>query len=145
MSTFVAQSTKVHVGLLDLTANTEQVDIGDLTIVPVPFTNMASGGFIENKPGMKSGEFSLMGFQDFAVGAFDDQFGVANLGTQFPISVDPCPTGTSTAGDVAYFSRGWLGKNAPWQGKMGDAAKTSLSFTYDTVILRGQVRSAAAA
>ncbi len=145
MGTFVATSHKVHVGALDLTSLTETVDIGNLSIVAVPFTNFGSGGFVENKPGLKSGKCTIGTFADFADDGPDEVLNAALLaGTQFPISCDPCPTGTSTAGDPAWFSRGYLAAQ-PFGGATGDAAKTALELMYDTVILRGVVAHPSAA
>ena len=145
MSTLVATSHKIHVGSLDLTSVTESLDISNLTIAAVSFTNYGSGGFVENKPGLKSGACTIGTFADFADDGPDEVLNAALLaGSTFPISCDPCPSGTSTAGDVAWFSRGWLASQ-PFGGTVGEAAKSSLSLMYDTVLLRGVVAHPSAA
>ena len=145
MSTFVATSHKIHVGSLDLTALTESVDVSNLTVAAVPFTNFASGGFVENLPGLKSGSCTIGTFADFATAGPDEVLNAALLaGSTFPISCDPCPSGTSTAGDPAWFSRGFL-SSQPLGGTVGEAAKSSLGLTYDTVLLRGAVAHPSAA
>ena len=145
MTTFVATSHKIHVGSLDLTSLTESVDVSNLSIAAVPFTNYGSGGFVENKPGLKSGACTIGTFADFADDGPDEVLNAALLaGSTFPISCDPCPTGTSTAGDTAWFSRGWLAAQ-PFGGTVGEAAKSSLSLMYDTVLLRGVVAHPSAA
>lgn len=139
MATFVGMYDRVHLGHIDLTSLTEQVNFGDLSAVAVSFTNFGAGGFQEMKPGLISGEFSATTFQDFALDTLDDELGVAGLGTQYPVSVDPCPTGTSTAGDTAYFSRGSIGGYNPMDGAKGGAAKAMIKVPYDAALIRGQV------
>lgn len=132
MATFVATDTRPFVGALDLTALTESVMFGDITAATVPFTNMASGGWVENKPGLISGEFTVNLFQDFAVGVNDDVLGQAGIGTQYAVTLLPNSTDVT-----AYLSRGYVGKRSPLTGGPGAAAKSTVTMPYDTKILRG--------
>ena len=132
MATFVATDTRPFVGALDLTAMCESVMFGDIVAATVPFTNMAAGGYIENKPGLISGEFTINLFQDFAVGVNDDVLGQAGLGTQYAVTLVPNSTDLT-----AYLSRGYVGKRSPLIGGPGAAAKSTMTMPYDTKILRG--------
>lgn len=138
MATHVATSTRIYAGHLDLSV-ASSVDFGTLTAARVSFSNFNSGGYEEYKPGLKSGTFTLQPFADFAAGAIDAELATAGMGVQYPISVDPCPTGTATAGDTAWFSRGILTKRKPWEGAVGAAAMAPLEFAYDTAFVQGKV------
>jgi hypothetical protein len=136
MTTFVNLYARAYVGHIDVT-NSDKVAFGNITAVKVPFTNFGSGGFVENKPGLISGEFSVDAFQDFAADVMDDELGVSALGAQYPISVQPNPTGTETAGDAAWFTRGIITRYDPLGGAKGDAAKALTGAVYDTAVIRG--------
>ena len=138
MATFVNMHARAYLGHIDVT-NSDKVDFGPFTREAVRFTNFGSGGFEEFKPGLGRGEFTVDAFQDFAADTMDDELGVAALGTQYPISVQPNPTGTETAGDAAWFSRGIITKYDPLGAGVGQAAKAVLSSVFDTAIVRGVV------
>lgn len=138
MATFVNMHARAFVGHIDVT-NSDKVDFGTITVEAVPFTNFGSGGFTEFKPGLIRGEFMVDAFQDFDADVMDDELGVAALGTQYPISVQPNPTGTETAGDAAWFSRGIVTKYDPLGGAKGQAAKALTGAVYDTAVIRGYV------
>lgn len=145
MPTYVDLHSRVHLGHLDLTGLCEQYAFGDLEIAKVPFTNFASAGFPEFKPGLKSGELAATLHQDHAAGVLDDQLGVAALGASWPVSVAPNPSATDAAGDPVWFSRCTLSKYSPLQGKVGDAANAQISAAYNTVFLPGRIGHAKAA
>lgn len=134
MATFVATDVKPYLGPLDLTAVTERVSFGDLTADKVPFHNMAAGGHQEWKPGLIRGAMTVNLYQDHAAGVLDDTI---TLGTQFAFTGLPNVGNTQTAGDPVYLSRGYVGKYAPRQGAVGQAAKAGLTLPYDTKIIRG--------
>lgn len=136
MATMVLLHPRIYAGHMDL-ACASQVDFGTLTAEARPFTSFKSGGFSEYKPGLKSGTFTLTPYSDFAAGAIDDQIGAATLGTQYPVTVDACPSGTSTVGDRVWFSRGIHTKYAPFDGAVGDEAKSPLEIVYDTAFVPG--------
>lgn len=137
MTTFVNLYARAFIGAVDVT-NSDKVDFGTITVDAVPFTNFGSGGFTEMKPGLKHGDFTVDAFQDFDIGVMDDLLGPAALLTSnYPISVQPNPTGTETAGDPAYFSRGILTKYDPLGGAKGQAAKAITGAVYDTAVIRG--------
>jgi hypothetical protein len=136
MATFVNMHARAFIGHIDVT-NADKVDFGTITVDAVPFTNFTSGGFTEMKPGLIRGNFQVDAFQDFAADTMDDELGVAALGTQYPISVAPNPTGTETAGDAAWFSRGIVTMYDPLGGAKGQAAKAITGAVYDTAVIRG--------
>jgi hypothetical protein len=138
VATVVNMHCRAFVGHIDVT-NADKVDFGTISVDAVPFTNFGSGGFAEMKPGLMRGEFTVDAFQDFAVDVMDDELGVAALGTQYPISVQPNPTGSETAGDAAWFTRGIVTAYDPLGAAKGEAAKAVLSSVYDTVAVRGYV------
>lgn len=138
MTTFANMHARAYIGHIDVT-NSDKVDFGTITVQAVPFTNFTSGGFTEMKPGLISGDFTVDAFQDFDADVMDDELGVAALGTQYPISVQPNPSGTETAGDAAWFSRGIITKYDPLGGAKGQAAKAITGAVYDTAVIRGYV------
>jgi len=138
MATFVNVSKRIYVGHLDL-SNSDKADFGTITVQSVRFTSFNAGGFEEFKPGLISGEVTVEAFQDFAVDVLDDELGVAALGAQYPVTVAPNVSGTETAGDVCYFTRGIISQYGPIVGAKGDAAKATLTVPYDTVAVRGVV------
>jgi len=136
MATFVDTASNMMVGQVDLTGLCESYAFGDLSIAAVPFTTYADRGWVANKPGLKSGTFTATLFADYATGVLDDQLGVAALGGTYAVTVipdDPAPV----AGDLAWFSRGYLGRYNPLTGSVGEAAKAELELPYDRPFVRG--------
>lgn len=136
MATFVGVACRAYVGPLDA-SNANRVDFGPVTAQAVEFTGFNDGGYQAFKPGLISCPFALTEFQDFATGVWDDQLGVAQLGTSYPLSVQPNTSGTETAGDPAYFTRGIITEYNPLSGEVGSAAMSPLTATSDTAVLRG--------
>lgn len=139
MGTFVALHNKVLVGQLDLTSQASHIDFGPLNRNMVDDTNMDDGGFIVVIPGMISGSAGVKGGQDWASGALDATISVDQLGSQYPISVIPCPTGTVTAADTAWLSRGVVSDLVPFSGEKGARADYDLMLGYDTAIVQAKV------
>ena len=138
MATFVNMHARAYLGHIDVT-NADKVDFGTITVQAVPFTNFTSGGFTEMKPGLISGNFQVDAFQDFAADVMDDELNIPDLTANYPISVQPNPTGTETAGDAAWFSRGIRTMYDPLGGAKGQAAKAVTGAVYDTAVVRGVV------
>ncbi len=137
MATAVATDCRPYFGQLDLTAVTESVTFAAIEADIVTFTNFASGGFKEEKPGFLSGSMTVNVFEDYASGALDDTVGLT-LGAQYPFTgVIPSTPGTEAAGDLAYLSRGVLKTYSPRQGAAGEAAKASIDMPFDTRVVRG--------
>lgn len=129
---------RAFVGHVDVT-NADKVDFGTITVQAVPFTNFTSGGFTEMKPGLISGNFTVDAFQDFAADVMDDELNIPDLTANYAISVAPNTTGTETAGDPAWFSRGIRTTYDPFGAAKGQAAKAITGAVYDTAVIRGVV------
>lgn len=138
MGTYVAVNHRAYIAHLDA-SDAESISFGTLNVNPVPFPSMADGGFLSNKPGLKSGEWMVDKWQDFAADVWDDELGLAAIGSQYAVSVAPNTTGTETAGDPAWFSRGIATNYAPMSAAVGDPVKGPLGGVFDTVFVRGQV------
>jgi hypothetical protein len=138
MATYVDTASNMLVGQLDLTGLCEQYAFGDLSIAAVGFTTYADRGWVANKPGLKSGTFTATLFQDFAADVLDDDLGVAALGGTYAVTVVPDDP-TPAAGDLAWFSRGYLGRYNPLTGTVGDAAKAEIELPYDRPFVQGKL------
>ena len=116
---------RAYVGHVDVT-NADKVDFGTGTVDAVPVTNFTSGGYTEMKPGLIRGNFMADAFQDFVADVMDDEIGPMLIaGGQHAISVAPNVSGTETAGDPAWFSRGILTTYDPLGAAKGQAAKAA--------------------
>jgi hypothetical protein len=104
----------------------------------VPFTNYADRGWSAMKPGLKSGMVTASLHQDFDDGVLDDELGVTALGGTYAVHLVP-NVETPAAGDVAWFSRGMLGRYNPLTGAVGDAAGAELELPYDRPFVRGKL------
>ena len=139
MATFVNMHARAFIGHIDVT-NADKVDFGTVTVDAVPFTNFTSGGYTEMKPGLIRGNFMADAFQDFVADVMDDEIGPMLIaGGQHAISVAPNVSGTETAGDPAWFSRGILTTYDPLGAAKGQAAKAIMNSVYDTAVIRGVV------
>lgn len=139
MATFVGVHNKVYVGHVDMTCHTQTINFGDLTRTMVPATTFCDAGYTAVKPGLITGTAAITGLQDFAASTLDSEFSVDQLGSQYPITVVPNPTGTVSVGDAAWLSRGVLAKVNPLDGAKGDMAKVMLELPYDAAIPQGYV------
>lgn len=140
MATFVGVHNQVFVGSLDLTGYANRVNFGDLTRAMQTCTTFADGGYSCVKPGLISGMATVEGYQDFAADGVDASLSVAQLGTAFPITVFPNPTGTVAVGDRAWLSRGVTAKLSPLgSGTKGEMAGFAIESAYDTAIVQGYV------
>jgi hypothetical protein len=145
MGTFVGVHNRVYLGQVNLTGYANRVNFGDLTRTMQTCTTFNDGGYTCVKPGLISATATIEGYQDFASGAVDDNFSVDELGTQFPLTVIPNPTGTVTVGDAAWLSRGVEAKLDPLSGAKGDMGGFLLEAAYDTAIVQGKVAHAGTA
>ncbi len=145
MASFVGVHNRVLLGHLDLTDHVNEVSFGPLTRAMQPSTTFADGGYDCVKPGLISGEASIKGFQDFAADVLDDEISVAQLGSQYPVTVIANPTGTVTAADPCWLSRGLVGTLNPLSGAVGDMAGVEFGFPYDAAIVQAKVAHASAA
>lgn len=139
MATFVGTSNRVYVGQLDLSGSANDVRFGDLTRAMQDATTFNDGGYTCRKPGLISGEAAVKGFQDFASGGVDETINGLSIGTQYPLTVVPNPTGTVTAGDACWMSRGVLGKANPLSGAKGEMGGFEFGFNYDTAVVQSKV------
>lgn len=145
MASFVGLHTRIYLGHLDLSGYCEQVDFGRLARAMQPATTFNDGGYSCVKPGLISGAAALNFFQDWAADALDDEISIGQLGTQYPFTVFPNPTGTVAAGDAAWLSRGLLGSVNPMDGVKGAMAKGMFGLPYDAAIARSLVAHPSAA
>lgn len=145
MAVYVSLHDRIYVGQLDLSGVADQVAFGPSTRVMVPVTTYNDGGFATVIPGQMSGEVTVSGFSDFAAGVLDDTINNTTLGTAFPVTVVPNPTGTVTAGDTAWLVKGRQVSYSPASGAKGDAARFSLNLTSDGAVVKGYVSHAKAA
>lgn len=145
MATHVTLHTKVYLAHLDLTGQCYQADFGPMTRQMKPCTTFADGGFSCVKPALISGAAALSLYQDWAADVLDDEISVAQLGSQYAYTETPCPTGTVTAGDVCWMSRGLIGDLNPLSGAIGDMAEAKIGLPYDTAVVQAKVAAAKAA
>ena len=139
MATFVNLHQRTYLAHLDLTGKASEVTFGPLSRVMQPCTTYADGGYACVSPGLISGAAGVNGYQDWAADALDDEISVAQIGTSYPFSIAPNPTGTVAAGDPAWLSRGVLDRLNPMAGAKGDMAGFEKSLAYDTAITQGKV------
>jgi len=139
MATFVGLHDQVYVGFLDLSSLTSEVNFGTLTRVMQPCTTFADGGYTCVKPGKISGDATVKGFQDFAADVLDDELSVGQLGSQYPVTVIPNPSGTVAAGDACWMSRGLVGSLNPLSGPVGEMGGFELAMPYDAAIVQAKV------
>lgn len=139
MGAFVGLHHKVFLGQLDMTGYSKSVNFGDLSRAMPECTTLGDGGYTCVKPGLITGTAKIEGYQDYASGAVDDTFSIDELGTQFPLTVFPNPTGTVTVGDTAWLSRGVEATLNPLGGAKGDMAAFTIDVAYDTAIVKGTV------
>lgn len=145
MATYVGLHNRVYLAHLDLSGNATAVDGGTLTRDMKPGTTFNDGGYTCVKPGLISGEGRVTFLQDWAADVIDDELSVGQLGTQYPFTVVPNPTGTVTAGDPAYIARGVLGSLNPGLGVKGEMATGEFMLPFDTAAPQAKVLHPSAA
>lgn len=145
MASFIGVHNRVLLGHLDLSGLANEVNFGDLSRAMQPSTTFNDGGYTCVLPGLISGEATVKGNQDWATVVLDDEISVAQLGSQYPATVIPNPTGTVTAGDACWLSRGVVGTANPMAGAKGEVAGFEFGFPYDTAIVQAKVAHPAAA
>lgn len=145
MAAFVGNHHQIVVAHLDLTSHANKIDFGPLKREDVDITTFADGGYKVSKPGLLSGEATVGGFQDYAAGVLDDQLSVAQIGTQYPVTVIPATSPTVTAGDPCYLARGVLRSVTPLRVTVGGAGEVELSLAYDAAFPNGLVAHPSAA
>lgn len=144
MGSFVGTADRVYVNQLDLSGISNEVQFGTLTRTMKPCTTFNDGGFTCVRPALISGAAMIKGYQDYATGIFDDTISVAQLGSQYPVTVIPNPTGTVTAADTCWMSRALVGTLNPLAGSKGDMAGFELGMPYDTAIVQAKVAAPSA-
>lgn len=137
MASFVGTGHRVYVAHVDLSGAANEVHLGDLTREMKPSTTFNDGGYTCVLPGQLKGSGSVKGNQDFAAATLDSELNT--LGAQFPFSVVPSSSGTITAADPCWFTRGIESKYDPAAGAKGDVAGFELGIDFDTAYVRGVV------
>lgn len=145
MASFTGLSNRIYLAHLDLSGVVNNVDFGALAREMKDSTTFNDGGFGCVKPGLISGQAKISGFQDWATDVLDDDISVAQLGSQYAFTVIPNPTGTVTAADTCWMSRGLIGEEQPMTGAKGDMAGFELGVPYDTAIVQSKVLAPKAA
>lgn len=146
MATFIGVHNRVYFGHLDLSGLTNEVNFGTLTREMKDRTTFNDGGYTCVLPGEISGDAMVRGFNDWAADVLDDEISIAQLGSQYPITVAPNPTGTVTAGDACWLSRGLVGNYNPFgAGDKGEMAGFEFGIPYDTAIVQAKVAHPSAA
>jgi hypothetical protein len=137
MSSYVALHEKIYLGPLDLTGLARSVSFGPLQCQMQPSTTYGDGGWQCVLPGLISGSAQIQANQDQADGVLDAALG--QVGTQYTLTVVPCPTGTVTVADPCWIARGNLGEYNPLDGAVGDVAGAGLTLPYNWVTARALV------
>lgn len=145
MAAFVGVNDRVYLAHLDLSGQAREVNFGDLTRVMQDSTTFNDGGWKCVIPGQISGDAMVKGNQDWTADVLDDEVSTGQLGSQYAFTVIPNPTGTVTAGDSCWMSRGVVGKLNPMDGAKGDLASFELDLNYDAAIVQAKVAAAKAA
>jgi hypothetical protein len=137
MGSYVALHERVYLGQFDLTPLTRSVSFGPLKCQMQASSTYGDGGYSCVLPGLISGEAQITANQDQAAGVLDDKIG--QVGSQYAMTVVPCPTGTVTAGDPCWIARGNLGEYRPLDGAVGDVATAAITLPYNWVTARAVV------
>lgn len=146
MAAFIGLSNQIYLAHLDLSGLANEVQFGELSRAMQPSTTFKDGGYACVKPGLVSGAATVKGFQDWAADVLDDDISApGQLGTQYPFTVIPNPTGTVTAADQCWLSRGVLANVNPMAGAKGEMAGFELGLAYDTAIVQAKVAHPSAA
>lgn len=145
MALFVGLHNRVYLNHLDLTGNVNRADFGTITTAMKDATTYADGGFACPKPALMSGNATLAGFQDYTADVLDDEISIGQLGTQYPLTIIPNPTGTVTAADPCWMSRGVLSGVNPISVTKGEMAPVELGLRYDAAIVQSKVLAPKAA
>jgi hypothetical protein len=145
MGSFVGLSNRIYLAQLDLSGLANEVTFGPITTAMRPFTTFNEGGYNAVKPGLTSGAAMVKGFQDYAVDVLDDDISIGQLGSQYPFTVVANPTGTVTAADTCWLSRGLVSDLKPFDGAKGDPAAFELGLAYDAAIVQAKVGAPLAA
>jgi hypothetical protein len=145
VASYVQTATRIYAGPLDLSGLANEVDFGPITVAMKDSTTFNDGGYSCVLPSIISGKATVKGFSDFATGRLDDTISIGQLGAQYAFTTIPNPTGTVTAADTAWFSRGVIDTTHPFTGPIGEMAKFELGLPFDTVVLPGKVAAPLAA
>lgn len=133
MPTFVGLNNRIYLGSLDLSGLANHVEFHPSRPM-VDFTTFNDGGFACVKPGIITGQSTVSGFQDYAANTLDSDISLGQLGSQYPQTVIPNPTGIVAAGDPCWISRGFVNEINPLQGAIGDAAGFTLPLAFDAAM-----------
>jgi hypothetical protein len=139
MPSFVGLHNRVYVAHLDLSGLANRVSFGPLAREMKTTATFNDGGYNTVIPGLISGACEIGGNQDFAVDVLDDDISIGQIGSQYPVTVMPNPTGTVAAGDACWIARGVVGKLDPLAGAKGDVAGFTLSLAYDSAVVQAKV------
>jgi hypothetical protein len=135
MSAAVLTNSQILYGQFDVTGFTGQIAWqGKVNMVDI--TTFGTGGFHAEAPGIQTFTHNISGISDLA--GINQQIVPSSAGTEYAFSAVPTPTANvGAAGDVAFFSKGFLNDFTPWGGNIGEAAKFSMSTVSNVAVAGG--------
>lgn len=142
MAVFANTRVSAVVDALEIAAFATTVTV-DATADEIDVTTLASAGWRQKIPGLRTFTVGVEGYQDFDTTGVDPLFGATGLTLLDTFTV--APTSTATAGDVAFIGQGRLIGNVPLSGTLGEAAAFSMNWAGTDVVARGQVLHPSAA
>jgi hypothetical protein len=129
MAASVLSNVQLLVGAYELSAFSGTFEAGGEVEIKEA-NNFAALGYVVTLPGLFTANGSVGGNADYATGAVNQSFRVAQIGSQQAFSVIPSGT-AAVAGDSAQFMRGRLSKMAMLTGAVGEVAKFQIDVTGD--------------
>lgn len=139
MSAVVLTNSQVVYGTSDLTPFTGQI-AWSTKIQMVDTTTFGSGGYHTVAPGIQTFTHNIGGIADLAAGGTTALVAPTQVGTEFGFYAVPTPTGNvGAAGDVAFFSKGYLNADTPWGGNIGTAGRFTMTTTSNVATGGGYI------
>lgn len=128
-------SPTIWAGLSDLSNDANEVSL-EYDVAALDATTFASGGWMANVGGLRSGKLDIKGFFDAGTADLPDDLGFANLGVSgVPITVTPAG---ASVGTMCYFGS-FMEPSQKIGGKVGDLLSFETNGSLDSPIVRGQV------
>lgn len=111
----------------DWSDHVEQINF-NMAAANIDFTNFGDKGFVSNKPGLLSFDFSVMFQQDVAASSVDAVFGAGFLAkTLFYFDVKATSSARGT-GNPSWVIAAYVAKYPAFGGSVGSKAMTTIEF-----------------